>query len=382
MKKYIVICILLSGVLCSCQQEKKITSIEVTPMSVRLESGESQDIRIRYSPTDAEIPVVTWSSSNENIVTCIPNGTRCRVTGKTLGSTVVTCTELSSGKKLSSSCAVTVLSAAHLKQEEISITIGDTITLDNYVIGASETVLWSTSNDNICTIFKDIQGTKLAAINSGECTLMASLVPEGIDFSCKLIVAPAKPTKIVCVEELQLIEGEEQIIEYSFIPEHTTAEVYMTSSNPNVVEVIEGTRIRAKQKGTAVLTLATDNGVFTSIQASVVDVSKIVKATISFPGSVIINGQITGQGNICATLTNNSNIEISIIQYTIYANNGASILASKSKENDGFTATIGGSSEKSFSVQISCYNTYMPSCSFVYTYQGVSYVASASYSIF
>ena len=79
------------------------TGITVSPESISIGVGSMTMLNYSVIPEDAEDPGVTWSSSDESVVTVDDNGT---VTGKAIGTAIVTAT--TTGGEFSDDCTVTV----------------------------------------------------------------------------------------------------------------------------------------------------------------------------------------------------------------------------------------------------------------------------------
>lgn len=112
----------ISGISANCSVTVKdgykpaVTSITLSQSSLEMTKGSSQTLTAQVLPADAE-QAVSWSSSNENIVS-VDNGT---VTAKTVGKVMITATT-GNGKK--ATCSVTVKSYA--KQLKIRANTGNT----------------------------------------------------------------------------------------------------------------------------------------------------------------------------------------------------------------------------------------------------------------
>ena len=81
-----------------------VTSISIYPTKLSLEIGKTDTLLSTVSPTNATNKIVTWNSSDESIVTVDNAG---KITGKKVGSAIITVTTQDGSKK--ATCTVTVV---------------------------------------------------------------------------------------------------------------------------------------------------------------------------------------------------------------------------------------------------------------------------------
>lgn len=73
-----------------------VSSVAVTPAATTIRVGETTTVKVSVSPTNALNKDIVWSSSNSNVAS-VSNGT---VTGKAVGTAVITAENVRSGKNL------------------------------------------------------------------------------------------------------------------------------------------------------------------------------------------------------------------------------------------------------------------------------------------
>ena len=387
MKKLITIAA-LALLLISCQKEE-ITSIFV-PATVSVKSGETYKIMLSYSPPYLDRPTVQWTSSDSQVAEIInKTNSYCEVRAKYVGTSTITCTEQSTGKKLSESCIVNVYFEGGFNTDKITIEKGESVDLGNYITGVRSDISWETSDPSICTI----SWWTLSAHEVGTCTITGHINQSNADITCKVEVTNIQPTQIICdnTEMNLFLDSDESNniykVEYRLLPNESAAEVSMSSSNQEVAEVIEGTSFIIKQSGYATLTLETSNGLNQDIYVTVADdITQVVEAKLSTPGSVIINGQMSGYGNIALNISNHSKSKITITEYGLYANNGYTTLSQHSYGGSGQTPPqvgIGQPQGETYTiVQVSCSNINMNACYGVvkYIYNNIQYTAYCYYN--
>ena len=90
---------------CSITVNQLVTSISVSPNSVTLKEGETQQLSVTISPSSASNKSLTWSSSNSSVASVSSSGL---VTAVAEGTVTITATD---GSNIKASCSVTVESA-------------------------------------------------------------------------------------------------------------------------------------------------------------------------------------------------------------------------------------------------------------------------------
>ncbi len=134
-----------------------VTSVSVSPSSVTLEEGETQQLSVTVSPSNASNKTVTWSSSNSNIASVSSSGL---VTAKAEGTVTITATAKDgSGKK--DTCSVTV----------------ETSKIE-YILKAGDWVTYPSSQGNIdCVVLYDSSssyGVEIIAMETVEDVTLGS----------------------------------------------------------------------------------------------------------------------------------------------------------------------------------------------------------------
>ncbi|MBO4689656.1 MAG: hypothetical protein J5621_02145 [Paludibacteraceae bacterium] len=321
--KKIVLLFALVFTIFSCSEEK-ITSIEMTEASCEIITGEIHTLQLKHYPENLDNPIVQWTSSNPDVV-IIENKSNsyCKIRAIHVGSTTITCTELSTGNNLSTTCNVIVRSSAKFNTDSISIEKGKSINLSTYVSGTSCLIEWNSSNSNICSIENGI----LYAHEVGNCDISGHIDEENVDFSCKVEVYPIQLTEIRCDGVMQVLFDKQNDnnnyyeIKYTLLPEGVVSDVKITSSDSNIVEVVNNHRIHVKQIGNATLILTGNNGIKATMEIYISEDKPVVSANMYASGDVSINGVVI-PGKIHISVTNSSNDVIDIDYYEVYLSSG------------------------------------------------------------
>lgn len=224
--------------------KEKVTGIVVSPSTLSLMVGESDNLLASSEPPGTSV-TVSWSSSNTNVATVDADG---KVTAKNTGSCTIyaTSTEDSSKK---GQCSVTVSE----KQFTISPTskamnVGETFTI-SYSANPSATPTFSSNNTSVATV--DANG-KVTAKANGSATITA--VANGITRTCSVSVT--NPQISFNGSSRTMYDGEQVTLTFAtLVP--SNASVTATASNSNV-EVIStsssGVIVKAKTPGSCTIT--------------------------------------------------------------------------------------------------------------------------------
>ena len=132
-----------------------VESVSLNRTSITLEEGGSFTLKATVAPKDATDKTVTWSSSDESIVTVDQDGT---VQAITQGSASIVA---KAGNK-QATCAVTVIKSVtsiSLNKESLTLLVGETSTLTATVLpedATDKTVTWTSYDDRIATVEKGV----------------------------------------------------------------------------------------------------------------------------------------------------------------------------------------------------------------------------------
>ena len=150
-----------------------VTGVTLDMTEISVTSGTSLTLIATVTPENATNKAVTWSSSDEAVVSVDGNG---GVTCVTTGSAIVTVTTVDGGK--TAICAVTVteipvaVTDISLDKDEVIVNVEETATLEATVTPSDATygtIEWESSDENIVTV----AGGVLTGISAGEATITA-----------------------------------------------------------------------------------------------------------------------------------------------------------------------------------------------------------------
>ena len=177
--------------------EVKVTSVTVTPATLSLVEGESQDLKAAVLPSNATNPKVTWTSSDTQVAT-VTDGT---VKAVKPGTATITAT--ADGKQ--GTCAVTVtakgipVSGVKLDVTTASISVEESFSLTATVEpedATDKSVSWSSSAPDVATV--DQEGT-VTGVEAGVAVIMVTTTDGALTASCEVTVTP----KVIPVAKME-----------------------------------------------------------------------------------------------------------------------------------------------------------------------------------
>ena len=266
------------------QEEPQIIepdSISLDQVDITLFVDESKTIIATVTPVDAVDKIVSWSSSDDTIVS-VSNG---RITGLKEGTATITAstsngkTAFANVKVISVDTKIISVNKVSLKASNTVINVGEKITIGVNILpdnATDKTIIWSSSDNQIAVV----SGGEVTGINPGTVTIVAKS-SNGKKASIKVTVKEIEPTSIsLDKEEVDLKIGESILLETTILPSNATnKKVSWSSSDEKIVTVKDG-KITGVNPGTAIITASTSNGKKVSIRV-------IVKAIE--PTSVTLN---------------------------------------------------------------------------------------------
>lgn len=132
-----------------------VTGVSISPTSLSMGRGQTQNITANCTPTNATFGYVKWTSSDESVATVDAAG---NVTAVGIGTAIITAEALPAGSGIKASCVVTVadnpLTSVSLPATQ-SVTVGNTVTLTptyNPANASIQTRTWSSSNTAVATV--------------------------------------------------------------------------------------------------------------------------------------------------------------------------------------------------------------------------------------
>ncbi len=241
-----------------------VTGVTLDKDRLELAQGKNTQLKATVLPENATNKNVTWTSSNESIVTVDQNG---NVKAISEGTATITATTNDGGYK--DFCDVIVtnnvsVTGVTLDKDKLELVEGDSAQLLATVLPANATnknVTWSSTNESAATVDQD---GNVKAVNEAS-TLISVTTDDGGYIAICLVNVTEKiiPVAGVTLNEtkLELVEGESAQLTATVLPEDATNKnVAWSSSDPSIVSVDQIGNVIAKTAGNATITATTDDG--------------------------------------------------------------------------------------------------------------------------
>ena len=263
-----------------------LESLEINPALTTIIEGQSQQLSVRYYPTNTSEREVLWTSSNSDVAQVSEAGL---LTAKSVG--IATITARSEDGVHSAKCLVTVVSKTinvtgiSLDKTSLSMTEGDTETLTATVLPSDATdksVTWSSNNTSVALVSSDGLVTAKAA---GTATITVKTNDGSKTASCAVTVnKKVIPVTSVALNKssLTMTVGDTQTLTATVSPSNATDKSVSWSSNKtSVASVSTSGVVTAKAAGTATITVKTNDGGKTAICTVTVTAAKVSVTGVS-----------------------------------------------------------------------------------------------------
>jgi uncharacterized protein YjdB len=239
-----------------------VTGVHVSQTTLNLTKGEIISLTATITPEDATDKGVTWTSSDNSVVTVDDSGNLTAVGG---GTATVTVTTKDGG--YTDSCAVTVsvpVTGISLDRTNLTLIRGATDIVIPTISPSDATdtsVSWSSSDNSIATV--DETG-KVTAVSAGTATITVTTNDGGFTAQCTVTVVVPVTGVHLDETELHLTKGDTDTLTAIISPEDATDKgVTWTSSDNSVVTVDDSGHLKAVGGGTATVTVTTKDGGYT-----------------------------------------------------------------------------------------------------------------------
>lgn len=261
-----------NGVSATCEVTVIKDSLSISEEKVLLYTGETK--QIRSNATGKE--VVSWESSNDNVVTVDEKG-KLTAVGEGTATIRISLSNAAAGtvsRDTTDTCEVTVKdSRMEIYDEEVSLkTKGTdkTCTLSYQVTGRKNTVKWTTSNSKVVSV----SGGKLTAKSVGTATVTA--MANGVSDTVEVTVSAYEPTITLSQNEYTLYTKKGNTYTLRATIDGPVKKAVWESSRPEVATVVNG-KVTAVGEGETIIT-ATANDVVAECRITVKE-SKVILET-------------------------------------------------------------------------------------------------------
>ena len=247
---------------CKVTVREPVTGVTLSKSEATIFVGSKLTLKATVAPDDAYNKNLTWTTSDKAVATVSAKGVVV-ATGSGVAKIKVTTED----GKFTAECTVTVnRKAEKVELNETSITInkGATFTLVENVLPYdcyNKNVTWSSSDENIAVVNN---GT-VSGINAGTAVITVETEDGGFKAECKVKVNEPVTSVKLSKNEVTLHNGETETLTATVLPEKAdNKNITWISSDASVASVKDG-KITGISKGTAVITVKTEDGGFVDI---------------------------------------------------------------------------------------------------------------------
>ena len=248
----------------------EVQSISLDKEIINIDVGSSQKINVIFNPTNAANKKVTWSSTDNNIVT-VDNGT---IKAKKVGTATIIATA-NNGLKAQATVTVTEKGAVKVKtinlsQKNVTMYIGESITLNAAISPANatnKTITWATSDDNIASV----NNGYVVANKVGTVTITA-LTSNGIKDTCTITVRSRndEAQSIVINSNENMYVGDNLTLKATILPANVANKTINWSSSDNNIATVDASgNVKALRAGTVIITAKTANNLSSACRITI-----------------------------------------------------------------------------------------------------------------
>ena len=239
-----------------------VTKVRVSAEKTTLTLGEQAQTILTFTPEDATLQAVSYSSDNEKIATVDEKGL---VTAHAKGQTAIRVMTMDGTKRVSYVNIQVVQLPEAVTIEETApliLNVGDTHGLKAVIApdsASDKKVFWTSSDESVAQVNASGQVT---ATGQGQCEILCvSQAREQVRTTLPVIVVQLARSLSFVSEKATLLAGQRALLRYVLEPlDVTNGEVAFTSSNEAVASVNENGIVTALSDGTASITVAAQDG--------------------------------------------------------------------------------------------------------------------------
>lgn len=244
-----------------------VTGVTLDKTSLSIEAGQTAQLTATVQPGNADNQAVTWSSSDNNVVSVDATG---KVTANAKGSATITVTTADGGK--TATCTVTITEPAApvavtgvtLNKNNTTIYTGRTETLTATIQPADATnkaVTWTSDNTGVATVNNGV----VTGVSVGSATITAKTADGGFTATCTVTVEEAPivhPTGVsISKTSINLQIGGSEILTATVTPaDANNKNVTWSTSDATVAAVDKNGKVTGIKAGNATITATTEDG--------------------------------------------------------------------------------------------------------------------------
>ena len=263
-----------------------VTGVTLDKTSLSIEAGQTAQLTATVQPGNADNQAVTWSSSDNTIVSVDATG---KITANTKGSATITVTTADGGK--TATCTVTVTEPAApvavtgvtLNKNNTTIYTGRTETLTATIQPADATnkaITWTSDNTGVATVNNGV----VTGVSVGTATITVKTTDGGFTATCIVKVEEAPivhPTGVnISKTSINLQVGGSETLTATVTPaDANNKNVTWSTSDATVAAVDKNGKVTGIKAGNATITATTEDGNKTATCAVTVTAGPPVPST-------------------------------------------------------------------------------------------------------
>lgn len=247
-----------------------VTGVEVIEKSKEINVGDTAQLSIFVSPTNATNKNVLWNSDNEDVVSVDEYG---KITAVSEGTAVIRVTTIDGG--YSSACLVTTIPVdaelLQLNKSREVVELGKEVQLEATVLPINTTykeITWTTTNDKVATV--DDNG-KVKAIGVGKAVIKAS-TKSGVCANYEITVKISPKSVKLSKTQITIKVGSKEVLAATINPTNATNKAVKWTSDNSAIAFVDaaGTVIAAGEGTTNIRVTTVDGNIVVICQVTVI----------------------------------------------------------------------------------------------------------------
>lgn len=239
-----------------------VTGISISSHEVEVKLGFKYSLIAEVVPRNATNSKIIWNSSHPNIVFVSDSGT---LSALKIGDAVISAKSSDGG--FIANCNVKIVANSvtgiYLDETDINLIVGNSGLLVAKIVPENATnkeIIWSSLDSNIASVKNGI----VTAINVGDTKIYATAKDGGFRASCNLKVSPVHVESInFPFRNLSVAKNSKTSLKVNVIPVNASDKsVVFRSDNSDIVEIIDGQFLFAKNEGETTVTAESVDGGF------------------------------------------------------------------------------------------------------------------------
>ncbi|MDD6395233.1 MAG: leucine-rich repeat protein [Firmicutes bacterium] len=220
--------------------------------------GKEFNLTVEYTPTQSKEKIV-WTSSDPKVASVNSKG---KVTGVSFGTATIYANTASGAAAYCNVCVIAKAELLMLDVKKLTLNVDtehkiNAVILPSYSPETTEKCAWSSTDENVAVV--DENGM-VSAVGIGTCIINCKIDGELIS-KCQVTVRQPAESAEILADKTDIYIGDVLVLRAKLTPENTTDKVEWSSDNTDVAYVTSKGSVKAKSRGTAIITLKVTNEV-------------------------------------------------------------------------------------------------------------------------